>query len=56
MSVSKWFERKFDFSFDVSEYAAIYQRLQKAPAALAEILYNIPDDALSHQPDGTHSC
>jgi uncharacterized damage-inducible protein DinB len=55
MSASKWFERKFDFSFDVDEYTGIYQRLQQAPAALADILFNIPDDILSHQPDGKWS-
>lgn len=55
MSTSKWFERKFDFSFGVNEYTSIYKRLQQAPAALAGILFNIPDDTLSRQPDGKWS-
>lgn len=38
MNTSKWFERKFDFSFDVNEYPVIYQRLQGAPDQLATIL------------------
>lgn len=55
MSTSKWFDRKFDFSFEVDEYSKIYQRLQQAPAALAGILFNLPDNTLSHQPDGKWS-
>lgn len=55
MSASKWFERKFDFSFDVNEYAAIYQRLQQAPAVLAGLIQNEADHTLSHQPDGKWS-
>lgn len=50
MSTSKWFERKFDFSFDNGEYPAIYQRLQQAPDILANIILHIPDDILSYQP------
>ncbi|HUP12660.1 MAG TPA: DinB family protein, partial [Niastella sp.] len=55
MSVLKWFERKFDFSFDLDEYTAIYQRLQQAPAKLVELLQNEADDTLSHQPAGNWS-
>lgn len=55
MSASKWFERKFDFSFDVNEYAAIYQRLQQAPESLERILQNKSNDILSYQPEGKWS-
>ena len=55
MNTSKWFERKFDFSFGADEYAAIYQRLQQAPDILTALLRNIPDPILSHQPDGKWS-
>jgi uncharacterized damage-inducible protein DinB len=55
MSTSKWFERKFDFSFDVDEYTNIYQRLQQAPAVLETVLLNIPEQKLSHKPDGNWS-
>lgn len=55
MSTSKWFERKFDFSFNVNEFTTIYQRLQQAPNTLAAILLNKPDHTLVHQPDGKWS-
>lgn len=55
MSASKWFDRKFDFSFNVNEYAAIYKRLQQAPATLEGILQNKADDLISFQPDGKWS-
>lgn len=55
MSISKWFERKFDFSFDVEQYSTIYQRLQQAPNTLATILHNKPEEILTHQPDGKWS-
>lgn len=56
MSALKWFERKFDFSFDVNEYAAIYPRLQQAPGNLERLLQNRAEDPiLSHQPDGKWS-
>src|SRR5688572_24074099 len=55
MNTSKWFDRKFDFSFGADEYPAIYQRLQQAPDMLAAILHNKPENILSHQPDGKWS-
>lgn len=55
MNTSKWFERKFDFSFGVDEYPAIYKRLQQAPDILASILSHTPDHILSQQPGGKWS-
>jgi uncharacterized damage-inducible protein DinB len=55
MSTEKWFERKFDFSFGVNEYTALYQRLQQAPTILSTLLLKIPDHLLSHQPGGKWS-
>lgn len=55
MSTSKWFERKFDFSFEVDEYTTIYQRLQQAPAVLESVLRNIPEQKLTYKPDGNWS-
>jgi uncharacterized damage-inducible protein DinB len=55
MSVSKWFERKFDFNFNVDEYANIYQRLQQAQVMLEDLLQHKPEQILSHQPDGKWS-
>jgi uncharacterized damage-inducible protein DinB len=55
MSIPKWFERKFDFSFDVDEYANIYQRLQQAPAVLETVLRNIAEQKLAYKPEGNWS-
>ena len=55
MSISKWFERKFDFSFDVEQYSTIYQRLQQAPGMLATLIHNKPEELLTHQPEGKWS-
>lgn len=55
MSTVKWFERKFDFSFGLDEYPAIYKRLQQAPDILSNIVLNKPDNILSHQPEGKWS-
>jgi len=55
MSISKWFERKFDFSFDVEQYSIIYERLKQAPDTLTTILQNLPEPMLNHQPDGKWS-
>jgi uncharacterized damage-inducible protein DinB len=55
MNTSKWFERKFDFSFGLEEYPAIYERLQLAPNILITLLHNQPEHLLSYQPDGKWS-
>jgi uncharacterized damage-inducible protein DinB len=55
MSLSKWFERTFDLSFDVEQYSIIYQRLQQAPGMLNTILQNIPEPKLTYQHDGKWS-
>ena len=55
MSISKWFERKFDFSFDAEQYSTIYQRLQQAPGTLAMLIQNRAEDILTYQPDGKWS-
>jgi uncharacterized damage-inducible protein DinB len=55
MNNSKWFERKFDFSFGTDVYPAIYQRLQQAPDILTQIVLNRPDHILSHSPGGKWS-
>jgi uncharacterized damage-inducible protein DinB len=52
MPISKWFERTFDFSFDVEQYPTIYQHLQQTPDTLATTIHNRPEEILTHQPDG----
>lgn len=55
MNIPKWFGRQFDFSFGPDEYAAIYARLQQAPGTLAQLLLNVREEVLTHQPDGKWS-
>lgn len=55
MSISKWFERKFDFSFDVEQYSTIYQRLQQAPGKLVTLIHDKPEEILTHQREGKWS-
>jgi uncharacterized damage-inducible protein DinB len=52
---TKWFDRKFDFSFGPDKYDAIYQRLQQAPDRARHIITGIPDDVLEHKPAGQWS-
>jgi len=51
----KWFERKFDFSFDTGAYPALYQRLQQAPETLTDLISSVPDEISAHQPNGKWS-
>lgn len=51
----KWFDRKFDFSFNADQYAAVYNRLKEAPAMLKQLISGLPEDVLIHQPDGKWS-
>lgn len=55
MSTSKWFGRKFDFSFGPDEYPSLYQRLQQAPDTLAHLLTGIPAHIMNYRPDGKWS-
>jgi uncharacterized damage-inducible protein DinB len=51
----KWFDRKFDFSFDTDQYTAVYERLKEAPDTLKQLITNIPEDRLVYKPDGNWS-
>jgi uncharacterized damage-inducible protein DinB len=51
----KWFDRKFDFSFDTDHYTAVYERLKQAPDTLKLLIINIPEDKLTDKPDGKWS-
>jgi uncharacterized damage-inducible protein DinB len=51
----KWFDRKFDFSFDTDHYTTVYERLKQAPDTLRQLTINIPEDKLTSKPDGKWS-
>ncbi|MDF2187896.1 DinB family protein [Paraflavitalea sp. CAU 1676] len=55
MNASKWFDRKFNFSFGTDEYTALYQRLQHGPDILASVLIDMSDHVLAYQPAGKWS-
>jgi len=48
--VPVWFERKFDFTFPVEQYANICARLRGTPARLEELLRGLSRDVLLHKP------
>jgi uncharacterized damage-inducible protein DinB len=50
MTVSVWFERKFEFTFPVEQYPNLCVRLRGTPARLEEMLAGVPRDALIHKP------
>ena len=51
----KWFDRKFDFSFDTDYYTTVYERLKQAPDRLRQLTPTILEDRLTAQPDGKWS-
>jgi hypothetical protein len=48
--VSVWFERKFDFTFPVEQYADLCVRLRGTPARLEEILHGVSREVLLSKP------
>lgn len=53
--VLNWFERKFDFSFPVEQYATLIVRLRGTPARLEEMLRGTPQALLVNQTGGKWS-
>jgi len=48
--VTKWFERKFEFSFPLELYPNLIVRLQGTPARLEEIVRGCPGEVLVRRP------
>jgi uncharacterized damage-inducible protein DinB len=48
--VVNWFERKFEFSFPVEQYATLFVRLRGTPTRLDEMLRGAPQGALAKRP------
>lgn len=55
MDTAKWFERKFDFDLGTDKYAAVYNRLQRAPETVKDMVLSLPEDVLVFKPDGKWS-
>src|SRR5215467_4863420 len=53
--VANWFERKFEFSFPVEQYATLIVRLRGTPARLEEMLRDIAPETLVKRHGGKWS-
>jgi uncharacterized damage-inducible protein DinB len=53
--VPAWFERKFEFTFPVSQYPNLCVRLRGTPARLEELLRDVPREVLVRKPEGKWS-
>jgi uncharacterized damage-inducible protein DinB len=53
--VPTWFERKFEFTFPVSQYPNLCVRLRGTPARLEELLRDVPREVLVRKPEGKWS-
>jgi uncharacterized damage-inducible protein DinB len=53
--VSRWFERRFDFSFPVQLYPNVCARLRGTPARLEESIRSCPDQNLTRKSSGIWS-
>ena len=53
--VTKWFERKFEFSFPVGLYPDLCMRLRGTPARLEEVARGCPGERMRRAPQGKWS-
>ena len=53
MEQTKWFDRKFDFSFTQNIFPSIIERLAGTPARLEEKIKSIPAGVLTESVDGS---
>jgi hypothetical protein len=51
----KWFDRTFDFSFGMEQFAPLLSRLRDAPETFASLVEGAPIDVLEVKPDGKWS-
>ena len=54
-AVSRWFDRKFEFTFRVEQYPNLCVRLRGTPARLEEMVRDARSEALVRKPDGKWS-
>lgn len=50
MKQTKWFDRKFDFSFEQNIFPSVIERLRGTPIRLADKVSKIPDEYLTMKP------
>jgi len=55
MKRAKWFDRKFDFSFEQNIFPLIVRRLEKTPLLLKSNLHKIPTEQLVDRKNGKWS-
>ena len=55
MAQTKWFDRKFDFSYTQNIFPSIIERLMGTPARLEEKIRSIPQEVLTIKPGGAWS-
>jgi uncharacterized damage-inducible protein DinB len=53
ISITPWFERKFDFNFPVSMFPVVLERLRGTVPRLQSMLHDLPDKKLEHK-NGDH--
>ena len=53
--VPAWFERKFEFTFPVSQYPSLCVRLRGTPVRMEEMLRDVPQEVLVRKPEGKWS-
>jgi uncharacterized damage-inducible protein DinB len=52
---TKWFDRKFDFSFSQNIFPSILERLRITPTSLVKKMQNVPEDVLILKTNGNWS-
>lgn len=52
---TKWFDRKFDFSFEENIFPTIIERLRETPTRLEEKILRVPEEVLAVKPNGAWS-
>jgi uncharacterized damage-inducible protein DinB len=50
MNTTRWFDRKFEFSFGTDQFDPLLQRLQRAPDRLRAAIAGIAEDLLRQRP------
>ncbi len=55
MGQQKWFDKKFDFSFDENLFPSIIERLINSPQLIREKIASIPAEQLTTKKNGTWS-
>ncbi|WP_074406078.1 MULTISPECIES: DinB family protein [Aquimarina] len=55
MKREKWFDRKFDFSFEENIFPLLLKRLEEAPSILRDTINSVTKEKLTHKKNGKWS-